>query len=456
MLSLTKTRVLGARSVRRSLPGFSRSYASTTGATEQEQASQRDLREKSVADALAKEEEALAKTKQLRQLKEQAHAMISTLNKTPTTLVHERLEKLQREVDLLANQDKVKQLDEELEDFMLKQMQLPYSEIVNHPWSVAPKPRGASSASGTSASEEEGGRTQIKSTSTNTYTSDFPQLKPTPDFKPYSEQELYLRQLAHTRRSGTLGSDLTNVYKARNEVNRPRQIEDTTVASLMAAGCHLGHSKAMWRPSTQPFLYGEYDGIHLIDLNETMLALKRATQVLRGIAGNGGVILYVGTNKNWEQKRAVEEAAKRSRGYYVHKRWIPGTITNFTEVTKQVNSNSRMEIDMGDVATKRELTEENDRIIKPDVVVILNPVENRNCITECIKLRIPTIGLCDTDMEPSLLTYPIPCNDDSMRATSLMAGVLSKAAEEGLKRRLEVVANLKNVREGNFSRRAQA
>lgn len=416
--------------------------ASTSSSTSSnEQLSQRELREKAIAEALAKEEESLTKLKALRELKEQTKGLIATLNKTPSTLIQSRLNKIQNELDSLPNQDKIKQLDEELEEFMLSQMNLPYGEIVNHPWATKSNSQKDSSDISTN---DENSSTAIKSTSSNSFTSQFPHLKPTPDYKPYSEQELYLRQLAHSRNSGNLGSKLTNIYKARDEVRKPRQISETTISTLMAAGCHLGHSKALWRPSTQPFLYGEYDGVHIIDLNETMVGLKRATKVIKGVAGQGGIILYVGTSKNWEQLRSVEEAANRSSGYYVSKRWIPGTITNFTEVTKQVNVNSKKEVDMMDVATNRELTDDViNKLIKPDLVVILNPVENRNCINECIKLRIPTIGLCDTDMEPSLLTYPIPCNDDSMRATSLMVGILSKAAEEGLNQRLEVVANYK-------------
>ncbi|CAH2353693.1 37S ribosomal protein Mrp4p, mitochondrial [[Candida] railenensis] len=418
------------------------SYFSTESNESSLQLSQRELREKAIADALAREEEALAKVKALRELKEKTKELIGTLNKTPTSLIHARLDKLQSSIKGLKNQDKIKQLDEELEEFMFNQMNIPYGEISNHPWaakSVSEKKQTSNSSLDSSSTS--GSQSTIKSTSSHSYTNEFPNLKPTPDYKPYSEQELYLRQLSHSRNSGSLGSELTNIYRARDEVRRPKTISEVTINKLMAAGCHLGHSKALWRPSTQPFLYGEYDGVHLIDLNETMVALKRAAKVAKGVAGQGGVILYVGTSKNWEQSRSVEEAANRSNGYYVSKRWIPGTITNFTEVTKQVDVNSRKEVDMLDLPTNRVLDPAvNGGIIKPDLVVILNPVENRNCINECIKSRIPTIGLCDTDMEPSLLTYPIPCNDDSMRATSLMVGILSKAAEEGLNQRHEIVS----------------
>lgn len=406
-----------------------------------QQMSQRELRERAIAEALAREEEATAKAKALRELKNQTRDLLSSLNAIPTTLINSRLQKLQADLNGLPDQEKVKQLDQELEEFMFEKMNLPQNEIHNRPWAIAPKEKLVNE---NNANDDLS--TQIKSTTSNSYTSQFPNLKPTPDYKPYSTQELYLRQLAHSRQSGNLGSLLTDVYSPRDEVRKPRSISDTTISTLMAAGCHLGHAKAMWRPSTQPYIYGEYKGIHLIDLNETLSALNRATKVIKGVASKGGIILYVGTTKNWEQHRALEEAAKRTRGYYVSKRWVPGTITNFTEVTKQIGGNSRIEVDMMDEPTNRKLSEETEgNLIKPDLVVLLNPVENRNCINECIKLRIPTIGLCDTDMEPSLLTYPIPCNDDSMRASSLMTGILSRSAEDGLNERLSTLKEYKSV-----------
>lgn len=403
-----------------------------SAAVESESAlTQRDVRERAMMEAMAREEEALARAKALRELKSQVRELISLLNKTPSTLIQDRLKALQKDLDSIQDQEKVKLLDRELEEFMYDSMHLPKSGFQNKPWYIPADNTVSGEADSASATST------IQSTSSNSYTNLYPSLKPTPDYRPYSSQELYLRQLAHLNQSGKLGSSLADVYAPRNEVKAPKAITDVTVASLLAAGCHLGHSKAMWRPSTQPYIYGEYDGIHLIDLQETLSALKRATSVIRGVAKKGGIILFVGTSKHWEQHRALEEAAERSRGYYVSKRWIPGTITNFTEVSRQIGGSQLHEVDISDQPTNRYITtDETATLLKPDLVVILNPVENRNCINECVKLRIPTIGLCDTDMEPSLLTYPIPCNDDSSRATSYIVGILSSAAKEGREERL--------------------
>lgn len=415
------------------------SGATTETRNESHLSQQKQLREKALSEALAREEEAIAKEKALRELKMHTKASINTLNSIPTTLIQERLHELQSQLNSL-DQSKVQSLNSEMEQFLLHNMKLPRSETKLNP-SVEP-----SNLIQDSEVQDAGDPMSqvIKTTATSAYVSEYPNLKPTPDYKPYSSQELFLRQLSHMRKSGKLGSTVTGVYNPSNDVQHPRTVDEISIATLMAAGCHLGHSKAMWRPSTQPFICGEYLGIHLIDLNETLSSLKRASKVIEAVASKGGIILYVGTSRTWEQYRSLEEAAKRSKGYYVSHRWIPGTITNFTEVSKQIGGSQEIELDLGDEPTRRVIESELKLLIKPDLVVILNPVENRNCINECINLRIPTIGLCDTNMEPSLLTYPIPSNDDSTRASSLVLGVLSEAAQKGVYSRYQTFLRYKS------------
>lgn len=372
--------------------------------------------------------------RRLLDLKYKAKTLISRLNSTPNDLINSRITKLQQQL-LEIDSDKVKHLDEELTEFMLSHLKMPLSETGNRPWSSITERRNTIDLG--ENSQEPG--TFVHSSTSNSLTSQYPYLRPSQDNQPYTTQELYLRYINHSRQSGTLGSRITNIYKPKNDIKQPKAIEDITISTLMAAGCHLGHAKSSWRPSTQPFIYGVYNGIHLIDLNETIVALNRAVKVVKGIANKGGIILYVGTLKHWEQQRALEEAAKRSNGYYIWKKWIAGTITNFQQVIHQ-QGEKKIEIDMMNKPTNRRLeSHEIDGLLKPDLVVIMNPTMNRNCINECIKARIPTIGLCDTDMEPSLLTYPIPSNDDSLRVSSLMLGLFSRAAQDGITDRLETI-----------------
>lgn len=271
----------------------------------------------------------------------------------------------------------------------------------------------------------------------------YPNVRITHSSEPYSEQEIWLRKQHQAKVLGNLGSEITDVYRPHEDVLKPKGIASTTWETLLAAGVHLGHSVSMFRPSTQPYIYGVRDGIHIINLETTLAHLRRAAKVAEEISENGGIILYVGTRPG--QQRSLELAAKRSKGYYVHKRWVPGTLTNCREVSQHWE---RTELDMGDNETGRLLSPNVKRsLIKPDLVVILNPVENRNAIYECIQSNVPTIGIVDTNSEPSLLSYPIPGNDDSIRATDLIVGVISKSAERGRQTRLKLFQEFKKQKQ---------
>ncbi|QEU59414.1 Mrp4 [Kluyveromyces lactis] len=264
------------------------------------------------------------------------------------------------------------------------------------------------------------------------HTREFPYLSHTSKEKPYSEQELYVRQLKHAAHTSKLGANIQDVYFPHKDVFNPPSLQQVSIEKLMAAGVHLGQSTALWRASTQPYIYGEYKGIHIIDLNRTLSHLKRAAQVVEGVAENGGLILFLGTREG--QKRTLIKAAERVNGYYVASKWVPGTLTNPTEIS---SSWERHEVDYFGNPTGRELTlNESMSIIKPDLLVVLNPTENRNALKEAMKARVPTIGIIDTDSEPSLVTYPIPGNDDSLRSVSLLTSILAKAGERGVQTRL--------------------
>ena len=260
----------------------------------------------------------------------------------------------------------------------------------------------------------------------------YPYLEPSPSDKPYTPQELFLRQWQHSSHTAKLGADIRKVYFPQRDISNPLSIDKITIKKLMEAGVHLGQSTSLWRSSTQPYIYGEYNGIHIIDLNKTLAHLRRAANVIEGIVERGGIVLFLGTRDG--QKRALEEAAKRVHGYYVSSRWIPGTLTNPTEISGVWE---KQEIDFYDRPTGRVLSsEENMSIVKPDLLVVLNPTENRNALREAMKARVPTIGIIDTDSEPSFVTYPIPGNDDSYRSVNLILGVLARAGERGLRTRL--------------------
>lgn len=226
----------------------------------------------------------------------------------------------------------------------------------------------------------------------------------------------------------SLGSAIDQTYSPRQQLHNPPPVSDVGIASLIASQAHLGHATSLWNSLTQPFIYGARNGIHIFNLDVTLAHLRRAANVVRGIAKNDGNIVFVGTRPG--QKRIVVEAAKRASGYHVFDRWIPGTITNGKQVVghgKIRHLVTRHEKNTQPSADPRVLPNS----VVPDLIIILNPLENRNLLKECAKGRVPTIGIIDSDADPRWVSYSIPANDDSLRFASLVAGVLSNAAAEG-------------------------
>ena len=225
-----------------------------------------------------------------------------------------------------------------------------------------------------------------------------------------------------------LGSDVKPNSSPRTQLHSPPDIQNVSIETLVASQAHLGHSTALWNPITQPYIYGSRNGIHIFNLDITLSHLRRAAAVVKGVAQNDGNILFVGTRAG--QKRSVVEASKRAGGFHVFERWIPGTITN----GKQVVGNGKVKHLLTKHQENKQPTENSTshpNSIIPDLVVILNPLENRNLLKECAKGRVPTIGIIDSDADPRWVTYSIPANDDSLRCSSLIVGILSRAAAAG-------------------------
>lgn len=243
-----------------------------------------------------------------------------------------------------------------------------------------------------------------------------------------SEIELKRRRDRTISAFENIGSTREKHYSPRTGLHAPPKVEEIGIDMLIASQAHMGHSTTLWNPVTQPYIYGSRNGIHFFNLDHTLSHLRRAAEVVKGVAQNDGNILFVGTRPG--QKRSVVEAARRAGAYHVFDRWIPGTITNGKQVvghgrvkqliTKHKNNSS---------PPSNPILAPNS--IVPDLVVVLNPLENRNLLKECAKGRVPTIGIIDTDADPRWVTYAIPANDDSLRCTSLIVGTLSQAAAAG-------------------------
>lgn len=215
----------------------------------------------------------------------------------------------------------------------------------------------------------------------------------------------------HIQKStGTLGSTLSPYYEPHRLVTQPPAPKDITLELLMASQVHIGHSTSLWNPGNQRYIFGIRQGVHIISLEVTAAHLRRAAKVVEGVAYHGGLILFVGTRDG--QDRCVVKAAKLAKGCHLFQRWIPGSITNGDQLLFRGRIKAVDELDQeieGEVFEEK-LTDH--RSLKPDLVVCLNPIENYVLLHECGLHNIPTIGIVDTDADPTWVTYPIPANDD--------------------------------------------
>jgi small subunit ribosomal protein S2 len=240
------------------------------------------------------------------------------------------------------------------------------------------------------------------------------------------------------RQLASLGTSTKPVYTPNLHLISPPTAHELTVPMLLTAQSHLGHHTSLWNPRNSSYIFGIRDGIHIIALDVTFSYLRRAAKVVTEIARRGGLIVFVGTRDGHED--IVVNAAKRAGGYHVFDRWTPGSLTNGQQIL------GRCAVKVVDVMD-RELPQYSARmaesaaagahpVLRPDLVICLNPLENEVCLHECGLYTVPTIGIIDTDADPSWVTYPIPANDDSLRCVMLIAGVLGRAGEEGQRMRL--------------------
>ncbi|KAL8725392.1 MAG: hypothetical protein Q9181_006434 [Wetmoreana brouardii] len=230
-----------------------------------------------------------------------------------------------------------------------------------------------------------------------------------------------------------LGTSLTPNYEPHTLLTNPPSPSDITLPLLLASQSHLGHSTSLWNPMNSRYIFGIRSGIHVISLDITAAHLRRACRVVSGVAERGGLILFVGTRPN--QSRCVVNAAKLAGGCHLFERWTPGSITNGHQILGRCKMLVVDEFDRPIPGYENELFERP--VLKPDLVVCLNPLENWVMLHECGLHGIPTVGIIDTDANPTWVTYPIPANDDSLRCVQLIAGVLGRAGEEGQRRRRE-------------------
>ena len=229
-----------------------------------------------------------------------------------------------------------------------------------------------------------------------------------------------------------------------------------TMKQLLEAGVHFGHQTRRWNPKMKRFIFGERNGIYIIDLNQTLVRIEAAYTFVRDMAANGGTILFVGTKKQTQDP--IADAAHKCGMPYVNERWLGGMLTNFTTISarvKKMQEYERMK-EAGDFEAmpKKEaliLSRELEKLQRnlggirglsrmPDAVFIIDTKKEHIAVTEANKLGMPIVAVVDTNCDPDLIQYVIPGNDDAIRAGTLMCRVISDAVEEG-----KFIASRKNA-----------
>ena len=216
---------------------------------------------------------------------------------------------------------------------------------------------------------------------------------------------------------------------------------------LLEAGVHFGHQTRRWDPRMAPYIFTARNGIYIIDLQKTAKKIDEAYAVLKSIVDEGKTVIFVGTKK--QAQECVREEAERCGMYYVNNRWLGGMLTNFETIRSRVNRLKELETmaedGTFDVLPKKEVIElrkETDKLEKnlggirdmtelPGAMFVVDPKKERIAILEAKKLNIPTVGIVDTNCNPEDLDYPIPGNDDAIRAVKLIADVMANAVIEG-------------------------
>lgn len=220
-----------------------------------------------------------------------------------------------------------------------------------------------------------------------------------------------------------------------------------SMKSLLEAGVHFGHQTRRWNPKMKKYIFTERNGIYIIDLQKTVGKIEEAYDFVRETVQDGGQILFVGTKK--QAQDAIEKEAKRCGEFYINQRWLGGLLTNYQTIKTRIErlkDLEEMETDgRFDVLPKKEvigLRHERERLEKflggikdmnglPDVMYVVDPKKENIAVKEAQKLGIPIVGILDTNCDPDELDYPIPGNDDAIRAVKLITETMANAVIEG-------------------------
>ena len=223
--------------------------------------------------------------------------------------------------------------------------------------------------------------------------------------------------------------------------------DTATIKELLEAGAHFGHQTSRWHPHMKKYIFTKRNGIHIIDLEQTAAMLDQACDFVRQVASEGGSILFVGTKK--QAQEAIEQEAQRCGMYYVNQRWLGGVLTNFATIQARIDYLVRSEDQQarGDFERlpKKEALKLGEEILRlnrqmggfkemtslPDALFIVDPTKERIAQAEAKRVGIPVVAIVDTNCNPADIDYPIPANDDAIRAIKLICSKIADSVIEG-------------------------
>ncbi len=229
-------------------------------------------------------------------------------------------------------------------------------------------------------------------------------------------------------------------------------LPDFSLRQLLEAGVHFGHQTHRWNPRMAPYIYGDRNGIHILDLTQTVDLLEQALVAVRETIAKGGTILFVGTKR--QAQRPIAEAAERCAQYYMNHRWLGGTLTNWQTVSNSIKRLSEideaMQSGVEGLTKKERLGMERDQAklqaslggIRemgglPDLIFVIDVNKEDLAIAEANKLGIPVVAVVDSNCSPAGVDYVIPGNDDAARAISLYCDLISRAALDGMSAQMD-------------------
>ena len=235
-----------------------------------------------------------------------------------------------------------------------------------------------------------------------------------------------------------------------------------TMRQLLEAGVHFGHTTRRWNPKMRPYIFGKRNGVHIIDLEQTVPLLHQAITFVRDVVAGGGRVLFVGTKRQASEK--VAEAAKRCGQYYVNHRWLGGMLTNWKTISLSIKRLREVEGKLaGEIEglTKKELlhlTRERDKLERalggikemgglPTVLFVIDTNKEHIAVEEAKVLNIPVVAVLDSNSDPDGISYAVPGNDDAIRAITLYCDLVSEAVLDGIQ--VEISASGKDVGEAD-------